>query len=337
MIASPFVFVLVLAVVARAVKKPKRCTAPAEIVERPTIVQEALNKGQALYYFGLGSNMLRSKLENRGVNGTRIEILEMEPAVVPNHRLAFNLRGFAPLEPAMGSLEPVENSDSQPLHAYHRPECHGALVKLTSENFEKVMQSEGVGTDSTNPGYEEVVVTAYPYDSNKEPVKAIALRARPHVRLRRDACPSVRYMNILREGATELQLAPCYQEFLEKHPVQHVPAWLKKIAVHNLLFTFSVSFVLKWRGPSRVQNWFLHKAYVPCTGRRVRQTLSNVATAGILLPGACTGVLLRVLMKVTGKDLPPMAKRFLGLIEDKKPEEQSSTDNNKTGKGITLD
>jgi hypothetical protein len=55
-----------------------------------------------IYYFGIGSNMLRSKLENRGINGTTIELMEMEPAYVPNYRLAFNMKGFPPLEPGMG-------------------------------------------------------------------------------------------------------------------------------------------------------------------------------------------------------------------------------------------
>jgi hypothetical protein len=127
------------------------------VIERPALVQEELEKKKkhddetvVLYYFGLGSNMLRSKFENRGVNGSKIEILSMEPAVVPNHRLSFNLRGFLPLEPGMGSLEPVvDSSSSQPLHAYAQPECHGALIALTVENYEKVMRSEGVGDMST--------------------------------------------------------------------------------------------------------------------------------------------------------------------------------------------
>ena len=124
-------------------------------LERPALVTEALTRRDApLYYFGLGSNMLRSKLENRGVNGSnstssKIEVLGMQPAVVPGYRLSFNMRGFAPLEPGMGSLEPVTNSSSQPLLAYDKPECHGALVLLTPDNYEKVMASEGVGSIGT--------------------------------------------------------------------------------------------------------------------------------------------------------------------------------------------
>jgi hypothetical protein len=181
-IFSPVWFGVIVATAAVAVRQRatviSQRVASAKVVERPALVQEALNKNKhdetvVLYYFGLGSNMLRSKLENRGVNGSKIEILSMEPALVPNHRLSFNLRGFLPLEPGMGSLERVvDSSSSQPLHAYAQPECHGALIALTVENYEKVMRSEGVGhaNATNNPGYEEVVVTAIPYDRRKKPV-----------------------------------------------------------------------------------------------------------------------------------------------------------------------
>jgi hypothetical protein len=96
---------------------PRTTTAMDNLTQRPAFVMDILEKSrnrstdssdkdgvdeQFLYYFGIGSNMLRSKIENRGFNGTPIEIMEMEPAVVKGHRLAFNMRGFPPLEPAMG-------------------------------------------------------------------------------------------------------------------------------------------------------------------------------------------------------------------------------------------
>ena len=51
--------------------------------------------------------MLKSKVVNRGLNGS-IEILDFQPAVVYAHRLAFNMRGFPPLEPgACADVDPV--------------------------------------------------------------------------------------------------------------------------------------------------------------------------------------------------------------------------------------
>ena len=72
---------------------------------RPSMLTSAA-PGDLVHYFGVGSNMLRSKIVSRGVNGSSIEVLEMRPALVRGHRLAFNMRGFPPLEPAMAGIEP---------------------------------------------------------------------------------------------------------------------------------------------------------------------------------------------------------------------------------------
>jgi hypothetical protein len=288
------------------------------------LVTEALAKGQDLYYFGLGSNMLRSKLEGRAVCGSKIHIKSMLPAVVKNYRLAFNMRGFPPLEPGMGSLEPVvvdgdisstTTFAARPLHPYKAPECHGALVRLSAEDYIKVMRSEGVPTD--NQGYEEIVVDAIPYDSSKKglwstlgqhrPVKAVALRARTHVRLPIDPAPSQRYMKILREGAKELGLAPCYQDFLHQHPVADPWPLTRKIAVFNLIFTSKVAFQYKIRIISKIQSWFLWKVYVPPSNRNVvRKALHELATVLILLPGAIPGCLLFLYMRLRSTMSPMM-------------------------------
>jgi hypothetical protein len=67
-----------------------------------------------IYYFGIGSNMLRSKVESRGVNGTKIELLDMEPAYDKNYRLAFNMKGFPPLELGMGVSHLWRRNESKP-------------------------------------------------------------------------------------------------------------------------------------------------------------------------------------------------------------------------------
>ena len=84
---------------------------------RPSMLTSAA-PGDVVHYFGVGSNMLRSKIVSRGINGSSIEVLEMRPALVRGHRLAFNMRGLPPLEPGMGGIEesPAE-------------ECHGALCQ----------------------------------------------------------------------------------------------------------------------------------------------------------------------------------------------------------------
>jgi hypothetical protein len=287
-------------------------------IERPKLVTESLAKRKDIYYFGLGSNMLRSKLEGRAVCGTKIHIQSMEPAYVKNHRLAFNMRGFPPLEPGMGSLEPTtihhdacsNTKTSKPLVAYKERECHGALVKLSAEDYERVMRSEGV--PGNNQGYEEVVVEAFPYGKGgtrlqrRRPVQAVALRAREHVRLPQDPAPSQRYMNILQQGAQELGLAPCYQEFLQQHPVAKPWPLTRKIAVLNLVFTSKISFQYKIRIISKLQSWLLWKVYVPPTANVVLRTLHELATIFILLPGAIPGSLLFAYMKLRNTMSPMM-------------------------------
>ena len=181
--------------------------------DRPQLVLDSIEHKTPIYYFGVGSNLSRQKLENRSWDGGRkIRILSMEPCVIPDHRLAFNMRGFPPLEPAMGGLEPLpkpsassspasrtlKHMPSRPLKSYEREECHGALIKLSAEDYERVYKSEGGGRGAAQ-GYEEIIVTCVPYDKSHPPVQAVAYRARKHVRLRVDTAPSKRYMSIIRE------------------------------------------------------------------------------------------------------------------------------------------
>ena len=203
------------------------------------------------------------------------------------------------------------------------------------------MRSEGVGlvqstnssidTNSTSsnskknkkaslPGYEEVVVTAIPYNTSHPPVTAIALRAREHVRLEKDARPSIRYMNLLKEGAAELQLKDSYQQFLQQHPVQHVPTYLRKAAINNFIFLSAISANAFSGNPrrrwiSKVQSWLLFRVYVRSIDAPViLYKISEIMSALILLPGAVIGVIYRFYMHITKKELSPMMQRFVTLL-----------------------
>ena len=143
-----------------------------------------------VHYLGVGSNLLKEKLINRGLNGTTIHFNSFKAATANNHRLAFNMRGFLPLEPSMGGIEPCQGAT-----------LRGALVQLPAEEYQKIWLSEGGGMPK--PGYEEYLVECIPDDGGK-PVTAIALRAAPHCRLATDASPSKRYMDLIVRGAREL-------------------------------------------------------------------------------------------------------------------------------------
>ena len=133
---------------------------------RPSLLQS-----EKVFYLGVGSNLLASKVKTRSLNGT-ITPISTTAAYVPNSRLAFNLRGFPPFEPSMGGFEFSDTLGD---------ECHGNLMELSREDYEKLWLSEGGG--HANPAYEEVVVVVTPYGSGREPVQAIALRAREHARI----------------------------------------------------------------------------------------------------------------------------------------------------------
>ena len=158
---------------------------PKEGPTRPQFLLDALAANEDVYYFGVGSNLSRERLENRSISGKKIEPISFEPCVIYDFRLAFNLKGIPPMEPAMGSIEPLpsfyeeDNNDhddpdprncrqlrrteSKAFVAYETNECHGALIKLSAEDYELVYKSEGGGRGPTQ-GYEEIEVTCVPYD-----------------------------------------------------------------------------------------------------------------------------------------------------------------------------
>ena len=84
-------------------------------------------------------------------------------------------------------------------------------------------------------------VEATPYGS-ASPVRALALRARPHARLSTDACPSERYMGILISGAEELGLEAAYISKLRAIRVgRAIHAWTTRIASVSRANTAAVS------------------------------------------------------------------------------------------------
>jgi len=308
---------------------------PTDDPKRPQLILDAIANDSPIYYFGVGSNLSRKKLENRSICGKKIHIVSMEPCVIPGFRLAFNMRAFPPLEPAMGSLEPLDSyydgaaaadddraeqeaallkrTESRALKSYEKEECHGALIKLSSEDYERVYKSEGGGSGAMQ-GYEEIIVTCVPYDKSHPPVKAVAFRAREHVRLTRDPCPSKRYMTIIREGAAELGLKSCYQQWLEDHPVQDPSPAFRKLAINSMVFTITLSMGLKIRIVSHVQSWLLFKMYVLPTEPKWKQILGEVAAAIVLLPTALAGFVFKGLLEASGA-MPPQLKRWVKMLE----------------------
>lgn len=297
--------------------KPK--TAP----HRPKEILDALDRNEDVFYFGVGSNLSRTRLESRGICGKKIHPISMEPCVIHHCRLAFNFKWSPPLEPCFGSLEPlpsfyeqkdakadhptiVQRSDSKPLLLYREPECHGALIKISSHDYELVHKSEGGGMGA-NSGYEEIMVDCVPYDKSKPAVRAVAYRGREHTRLARDSCPSKRYMDIIRKGAAELCLAKSYQQWLNEYPVQRPPGLvLRMVAKYSMVFTFTLSLGLNIHVIESIQTLLLFQVYVLPTEPRWKQIIGEIAAIAIMIPTACLGLALRKVLERTGLMPPEM-------------------------------
>ena len=155
----------------------------------PSVVSE---RDGTVRYFAFGSNLLRSKMDGRGDT----QVVACTAASVADHRLAFNMRMFPPIEPSMASIEPSPGST-----------CEGALYTLTREGYEALWRSEG--GSMSKPGYEEIVVQCTTTDDGAT-VDAITLRAAPWMRLACDAPPSSRYKQLIVDGAREIGLSDAY-------------------------------------------------------------------------------------------------------------------------------
>ena len=59
---------------------------------RPEIILNKILKGEDIFYFGVGSNMLRSKVENRGA----MFINQTSPTTTGNNKTSIVLKSFVP-------------------------------------------------------------------------------------------------------------------------------------------------------------------------------------------------------------------------------------------------
>lgn len=250
-------------------------------------------------YFAFGSNLLASKMDGRA----ETEVLSRVSAVVADHRLAFNMRMFPPLEPSMASIEPEDGSV-----------CEGVLYTLTRDGYEALWKSEGGAME--RPGYEEVVVSA---SAGGETVQCITLRAAPWMRMQRDAPPSARYKQLILDGANEIGLSNDYIARVAALPAAAPSAALRAIAsahgvIAVLLFRLGLRRALV---PLRAACYALLRGQSTGSATRVSRALDVLAeatTAAMLLPTAALGASIRLLLKLCGKEKwvtfgPPPSKK----------------------------
>ena len=96
---------------------------PASVVDANGLVR----------YFAFGSNLAKSKMGSRGKNSSALAYERRWPAVARDQRLAFNMRGFPPLEPAMAGIEPSPGQ-----------ECPGCVYEMSRDAYEALWRERAV-------------------------------------------------------------------------------------------------------------------------------------------------------------------------------------------------
>jgi len=226
-------------------------------------------------YFAFGSNLASSKMGSRGKDSSAVSYERRWPAVALNQRLAFNMRGFPPLEPAMAGIEPSQGQ-----------ECPGCVYEMSREAYEALWRSEG-GSMKPTP-YQEVVVTVS--DASGQDVDAITCKVSAWAALKSDAVPSARYLGIIEEGARELGLVK-YADELSKRPRVDPSRLLRVVAgAHGV-----VSITLYRRNLNYLLTPLRSACFLLTYGGRHRllRALSEALTVAVLLPTAAVGSVVR--------------------------------------------
>lgn len=181
-------------------------------------------------YFAFGSNMASSTMTAL----RNLEPVASTAAVLPDHRLAFNVPGTPLVEPSWASIEP-KPSNGPDDSVGTCSNVHGVLYKLTEQDFEAVCNTEGIPF-----GYTLHRCRVIPYKGNGDTageealqshldgindesgrrvppsIFAFTLRAsREEWRKAEDTPPSRAYLNVLIRGSEEYQLDQQYVEFLK--------------------------------------------------------------------------------------------------------------------------
>ncbi|RHZ55538.1 gamma-glutamylcyclotransferase family protein [Aspergillus thermomutatus] len=187
-----------------------------------------------IWYFAYGSNMASETFrQHRGITP-----LAAVPVRIPGWALTFDIYGIPYREPAFSSISPIPFSDSGTGDENEKrdpalPPVHGVAYLLDRRSWYSVVRSEGGGT-----AYDEVEVLA-------EALRAHACDENGDLQLLGDEpnqpgrfhvttlvrgygptvprCPSLRYKNIILDGAREADLPRKYRSYLATLPFYDPP------------------------------------------------------------------------------------------------------------------
>ncbi|KAL2412770.1 Gamma-glutamyl cyclotransferase gliK [Exophiala dermatitidis] len=163
----------------------------------------------AIWYFGYGSNIRSASMTKR-----EITPLQAQAVVVPSHILTFDIFGIPCAEPAFASIATYQDIGETQQHT-QVPPVHGVAYLLTRDDYRRLVLSEGSGV-----GYDEIQAEAFPIaNTDYTPGKGIMVHTlKAKYPFRPNRAPSVRYMSLLIEGATENGLPESYIQYLKSLP-----------------------------------------------------------------------------------------------------------------------
>ena len=158
----------------------------------------------------------------------------------------------------------------------------------------------------------KVIVQCIPYGESKS-IDAIALQTNDHVKLKTDANPSERYMNILIEGAIELKLTDKYINFLKNEVIIAKPFYITRLLSRQHMYFTSFLFRNKMRQIQKFISNMLWFVYTPYDKSIYRILLSELCMSLILFPGAILGAIINITNQIRGKKYVT----FLDVVKQK--------------------
>jgi len=175
-----------------------------------------------VYNFAIGSNIyppdkLKSRrtvtVEQGGGSGGGVSYESFELGTAHGWRLATNVLGMPPQEPAFAAVEPLGDG-GEDAGGYHvNGWMQGALICLSRDAYNQLWDSEGGNALRGSP-YCECIVQVKRQDGTE--VRAVAFRGRGAFKLQHDVAVSHRYQQIIAGGAKKLGASEEYLKVLDE-------------------------------------------------------------------------------------------------------------------------
>ncbi|KAF2677298.1 hypothetical protein K458DRAFT_447110 [Lentithecium fluviatile CBS 122367] len=185
-------------------------------------------KPETLWYFAYGSNMSSTKFTgSRGVVP-----LDTARVRVPHWEMLTEIPGLPYSEPAFSSLKPRDAASAENVGT---PDAVGVAYLITAEQYRNIIASEGGGT-----AYADIEITGKGISAadqkkieNGKPMRTLGSSAMTRVP---PPAPSLRYMDLLINGAAEAHLPLEYQAYLESITPYNPPTtWWPKVGASLFL------------------------------------------------------------------------------------------------------